>query len=53
MMQRVLTEHSWQERMQAEDLRALTPLVYSQVTPYGIFGLDMSKCLEIELVVTA
>jgi hypothetical protein len=39
--------------MQIEDLRALTPLVYSHVTPYGTFRLDMNKRLEIEQVVTA
>lgn len=53
MMQRVLTEPQWQERLQAEDLRALTPLVYSHVTPYGTFRLDMNKRLEIEQMVTA
>lgn len=53
MMQRVLNEPQWQERMQAEDLRALTPLVYSHVTPYGTFRLDMNKRLEIEQMVSA
>ena len=48
MMQRVLSEPQWQGRMQPEDLRALTPLVYSHVTPYGTFRLDMSKRLDIE-----
>jgi len=48
MMQRVLSEPQWQGRMQPEDLRALTPLVYGHVTPYGTFRLDMSKRLEIE-----
>jgi len=53
MMQRVLIEPQWQGRLQAEDLRALTPLVYSHVTPYGMFRLDMNKRLEIEEVVSA
>jgi len=48
MMQQVLSEPQWQGRLQAEDLRALTPLVYSHVTPYGTFSLDMSKRLDIE-----
>ncbi len=51
MMQRVLSEPQWQGRMQPEDLRALTPLVYGHVTPYGTFRLDMSKRLEIEQAV--
>jgi hypothetical protein len=39
--------------MQVEDVRALTPLVYSHVTPNGTFRLDMNKRLEIEQVITA
>jgi len=53
MMQQVLGEPSWHERMQPEDFRALTPLVYSHVTPYGTFQLDMNKRLVIEQAVTA
>jgi TnpA family transposase len=53
MMQRILSEPVWRERLQPEDLRALTPLVYSHVTPYGTFQLDMNKRLEIERTVTA
>jgi TnpA family transposase len=48
MIQRVLTEPDWTERMLPEDLRALTPLIYSHVTPYGIFRLDMSQRLALE-----
>lgn len=48
MMQQVLSEEQWRERLQAEDLRALTPLVYGHVTPCGTFRLDMSKRLVIE-----
>ncbi len=29
--------------MKKEDLRALTPLIYSHVTPYGVFRLDLSE----------
>ena len=29
--------------MMPDDLRALTPLIYAHVTPYGTFRLDMSK----------
>jgi TnpA family transposase len=53
MMQQVLGEPAWYERMQPEDFRALTPLVYSHVTPYGTFQLDMNKRLVIEQAVTA
>ncbi len=36
--------------MQEEDFRALTPLIYTQVTPYGSFKLDMDKRLFPERV---
>jgi len=42
MIQRVRTEPDWTQRMQPDDLRALTPLIYAQVTPYGTFRLHMS-----------
>lgn len=45
MIQQVLEEKSWIDRMQEEDFRALTPLIYSHITPYGSFELDMSKRL--------
>jgi hypothetical protein len=48
MIQRVLTEPDWTQRMLPEDLRARTPLIYSHVTPYGTFRLDMNQRLAIE-----
>jgi TnpA family transposase len=48
MIQRVLTEPDWTQRMLPDDLRALTPLIYAHVTPYGTFRLDMSQRLAIE-----
>ncbi len=48
MMQQLLSEPHWQGRLQAEDLRALTPLIFNHVTPYGMFHLDMNKRLVIE-----
>jgi TnpA family transposase len=47
MMQRVLAEPAWMKRMAVEDFRGLTPLVYSHVTPYGTFELDMEHRLEL------
>jgi hypothetical protein len=38
MIQRVLTEPDWTQRMLPDDLRALTPLIYAHVTPYGDFS---------------
>jgi hypothetical protein len=44
-IQRVLTEPDWTQRMLPDDLRALTPLIYAHLTPYGTFRLDMSQRL--------
>ena len=50
MIQNVLAEPSWMAKMSAEDFRALTPLIYAHVNPYGSFELDMDKRLSIDLV---
>jgi hypothetical protein len=49
MLQRVLSEATWATRLTVEDLRALTPLIYAHVSPYGHFLLDMLTRLDIEL----
>lgn len=48
MLQRILAEPIWFNRMQPEDLRGLTPLIYSHVNPYGYFELDMATRLTID-----
>lgn len=45
MIQQVLTDPTWWDRMKPDDLRALTPLIYSHISPYGTFDLDMEKRL--------
>lgn len=50
MIQQVLVEPHWEDRMTREDLRALTPLIYSHVNPYGEFRLDLNERLPIELI---
>ncbi len=53
MIQRVLSENEWMGRMTAEDFRALMPLIYGHISPYGTFLLDMASRLDIEpLVIT-
>ncbi|MCH9662148.1 MAG: Tn3 family transposase [Gammaproteobacteria bacterium] len=42
MAQEVLAEPAWFQRMTKEDWRALTPLFYLHVNPYGVFDLDMA-----------
>ncbi len=35
MIQQILSEPEWADSLYAEDLSALTPLVYTHVNPYG------------------
>jgi TnpA family transposase len=48
MLQRVLGEPVWAARMTPADARGLTPLVWSHVSPYGTFELDMEERLDLE-----
>ena len=48
LIQRVLSEPGWWQIMQAEDFRALSPLIYTHINPYGRFDLDMDKRMPIE-----
>lgn len=48
MIQRVLAEPEWARRLTEDDLRALTPLFYTHVNPYGTFELDMDTRLALE-----
>lgn len=36
-------------RMQSEDFRALSPLFYGHINPYGRFRLDLKERLPIDL----
>jgi len=49
MLQRVLGETPWRERMTEADVRGLTPLVWAHVSPYGTFDLDMERRLDLEM----
>ena len=48
MIQQVLGEHRWANAMSPDDLRALSPLLYSDVNPYGVFNLDLATRLPID-----
>src|SRR2546427_9647176 len=43
MIQRVLSEKAWMGRMTAEDFRALMPLLYGHLSPYGTFVLVLCR----------
>jgi TnpA family transposase len=49
MIQRVLARPGWRERMTTDDWRALTPLLYAHVNPYGAFHLDLSERLSLDV----
>ena len=48
MLQNILSDTKWYEIMTPEDFRALTPLIYTHVNPYGTFKLDMNDRLQLE-----
>jgi hypothetical protein len=41
LIQGVLAAPEWAARLTVDDLRALSPLLYSNVNPYGVIRLDM------------
>ena len=44
----VLVRPQWSKRLTARDIRALTPLIWEHVNPYGRFELDMDTRLPID-----
>ncbi|MBA3823439.1 MAG: Tn3 family transposase [Ktedonobacterales bacterium] len=49
MIQALLQDVRWQGKFGTEDLRALTPLMYHHINPYGRFSLDMSTRLSLQI----
>jgi TnpA family transposase len=43
LVEQTITQHHFLEQLQADDRRALTPLFYEHVNPYGLFALDMDQ----------
>lgn len=48
LVQRVLQEPQWADRLADDDRRGLTPLFWSNVNPYGTFRLDMDRRLDLD-----
>ena len=48
MLQRVLGEPIWLERMGTHERRAMTPLFWGHVNPYGTFQLDMTARHQVD-----
>jgi hypothetical protein len=49
LLQTVLAEPEWADRMTEADRRALTPLFWTHINLYGHFDLDMSTHLDLDL----
>lgn len=47
MIQQVLAEPAWADRMTTRDLAALSPLITQHINPYGRFELDMDTRLPL------
>src|SRR5512147_1394806 len=47
LVQKVLSEQEWLDRMQPEDFRGLSPLFYGHINPYGRLVLDMNQRIAI------
>ncbi len=47
MLQQILARPHWRERLNAIDRRALTPLIWGHVNPYGRYDLDMATRLPL------
>jgi TnpA family transposase len=52
MIQQVLKEPEWQGRLTTVDFRALSPLKWQHVNPYGTFTLNMQTRLLLERAAT-
>lgn len=50
LIQQVLADPVWMQKMGPDELRALTPLIYAHVNPYGVFRLDLAERLLIEVM---
>jgi hypothetical protein len=47
MIQQTLAQPTWTSRLTGTDRRALTPLIWEHINPYGRFDLDMTSRLAL------
>lgn len=47
MLQQVIKESNWLDKMALEDKRAITPLLHEHLNPYGIFLLNLNTRLAV------
>jgi hypothetical protein len=48
MLQHVLAQPHWRQKLESRDLSALTPLIWEHVNPYGRFELDMNARIPLD-----
>lgn len=48
LVERILSEPEWAQRLTDADRRALTPLFWTHIRPYGKFTLDMEERLDLD-----
>lgn len=53
LMQEVLADPRWADKLTDADRRALSPLFWTHVNPYGRFELDMNSRLDLDLSIRA
>ncbi|MEU4955259.1 Tn3 family transposase [Streptomyces lavendulae] len=53
LLQDILAEEKWQKKLTDADRRALSPLFWTHVNPYGRFELDMNSHLDLVAAVAA
>lgn len=49
LLERTIEQRNMLEGMSPEDMRALTPLFYGHVNPYGLFELDLERASFLEV----
>lgn len=45
LIQEILSDPAWNNKLTKEDKRALSPLIHSHINPYGLFPLDLNQRL--------
>lgn len=53
LLQGILSREKWQKRLTDADRRALSPLFWTHMNPYGRFELDMNSHLELSAAAAA
>ena len=46
MVQSILNDPGWADRLSSEDMRGLSPLLYLYINPHGRFELDLDERID-------